>query len=159
MEKNFLNYREFDESEIENIIQRMIEISKTRGIKITTPRILIFKELVKNTKYHPSVEDLYQNLKGQIYGLSLSTIYRTLNIFEQLGLVRRIPTPDGKAHYEIANYPHGHFICKVCGKIFDLDINQSSFKKEINEILQKDFEIESCNILCYGTCKNCSKQS
>lgn len=158
MGENFLQYRELKESEIEKLIQKMIEISKTKGIKITTPRILIFKELVKNTKNHPSAEDLYQNLKGQIYGLSLSTIYRSLTIFEQLGLVRRIPTPDGKAHYEIANYPHGHFICKSCGRIFDLDINQSSLKKEVNKILKEDFEIETCNFLCYGTCKECSQK-
>jgi Fur family peroxide stress response transcriptional regulator len=145
-----------NEREMENLIQNMIEISRKKGVKVTTQRILIFKELLKKTKEHPSAEEIYETLKDKVYGLSLSTVYRALATFESLGLVRRIPTPDGKAHFEIATEPHNHFICKKCGKIYDLKMNEKNMTF-IQEDL-KGFKIESCNLVCYGVCKNCLKQ-
>jgi Fur family peroxide stress response transcriptional regulator len=141
------------EKEIEHLIKNMMEISKQKGVKVTTQRILIFKELLKRTKEHPSAEEIYESLKNKIYGLSLSTVYRALATFEELGLVRRIPTPDGKAHFEIATIPHNHFICKNCGKILDIDIDKTKLIQNNQEL--EDFKIESCNVICYGICKNC----
>ena len=152
----FLHYSKLDNREIDNLIQKMIETCKKKGIKVTTQRILIFKELAKHTKEHPSAEDLYNLLKDKVYGLSISTVYRALSIFESLGLVRRIPTPDGKAHFEIANEPHGHFVCHLCGKVFDLDVTSSSYKDIKENLSQKGFNLESCNLVCFGTCKDCS---
>ena len=151
----YLTYRELSEEEIERLIERMIDICKENDIKVTTQRILIFKELAKRTKEHPSVEEIYEALKGKVYGLSLSTVYRSLNTFERLGLVRRIPTPNGKAHFEIANAPHGHFICQNCGKIVDIDnlsLN-NQIKEEIKKFGYAPFE---CNFFCYGLCKDCT---
>ena len=152
----YLNYTTLDEEEIEKLVKEMIDISKGKGAKVTTQRILIFKELLKHTKEHPSAEELYEYLKGKVYGLSFSTVYRALAAFEELGLVRRIPTPDGKAHFEIANKPHGHFICKRCGKIYDLE-NDEETLKEVKERLNKEgYKAEDCNFVCYGICKACN---
>ena len=153
----YLSYKSLDDVEIEKLIQKMIDISKKRGIKITTQRILIFKELLKHTKEHPSAEDIYENLKNKVYGLSLSTVYRALTTFEELGLIRRIPTPDGKAHYEIANEPHGHFICTRCGRIYDLEGVEAPNAPQIKEELKnRGFEVQACNAICYGICSDCS---
>ncbi|HIP98086.1 MAG TPA: transcriptional repressor, partial [Aquifex aeolicus] len=91
----------------------------------------------------------------KIFGLSISTVYRALAAFEELGLVRRIPTPDGKAHFEIANHPHGHFICKNCGKIIDLEDINPSVENLKGKLHQKGLVTESCNLVCYGLCKEC----
>ncbi|RTZ57992.1 MAG: transcriptional repressor [Gammaproteobacteria bacterium] len=151
----FLATKGLNEQEEEKLVKYMIKISKEKGAKITTQRILIFKELVKNTKKHPSAEDIYENLKDRVYGLSLSTVYRALSAFEELGLVRRIPTPDGKAHFEIANKPHGHFICKNCGKIIDLEDIDTSVEDLKGKLHQKGLITESCNVVCYGLCNEC----
>jgi len=151
----YLFYRNLSEEEIEKLIKNMIKICKEKGIKVTTQRILIFKELAKKTKEHPAAEDIYEALKGKVYGLSLSTVYRALNTFESLGLVRRIPTADGKAHFEIANEPHGHFICQRCGKVEDIEsVNLNNLLKE--EVKKQGFNPTECNFVCYGLCKECS---
>ena len=152
----YLEYKTLDDREVENIIKKMIEISKEKGAKVTTQRILIFKELLKHTKEHPSAEEIYEKLKDKVYGLSLSTVYRALAAFEELGLVRRIPTPDGKAHFEVANEPHGHFICQHCGKVYDLEDIKTSFQPIKEELRKRGFETENCNIVCYGICHNCN---
>lgn len=152
----YLNYKDLSEKEIENLVKKMIDISKAKGIKVTTQRILVFKELLRNTKNHPSAEDIYESLKDKVYGLSLSTVYRALSTFEELGLVRRIPTPDGKAHFEVANKPHGHFICKNCGQVYDVEDKLTASVEPIKEELKgKGFEVDECNFICYGICKNC----
>ena len=140
---------------LEQLIERMIEVSKQHGAKVTTQRILIFKELAKRTKEHPSAEELFEYLKGKVYGLSLSTVYRTLATFESLGLVRRIPTPEGKAHFEIAGKPHGHFICQKCGRVFDLDDETLPTDEIKNKINSEGFEVKGCNLVCYGLCPSC----
>ncbi|NPB05635.1 MAG: transcriptional repressor [Aquificae bacterium] len=151
----YLSYRSLDEQELERLVKEMIDVCKAKGAKVTTQRILIFKELAKRTKEHPSAEELYENLKGKVYGLSLSTVYRALSTFEQLGLVRRIPTPDGKAHYEIAVEPHGHFICQNCNKVVDVEgIKLDERLKE--EMKELGFTPSECNFVCYGLCKDCS---
>ena len=152
----YLNYKKLDDKEIEEVVKKMIEISKEKGAKVTTQRILIFKELLKHTKEHPSAEEIYEKLKDKVYGLSLSTVYRALAAFEELGLVRRIPTPDGKAHFEVANEPHGHFICQNCGKVYDLEDIKASFQPIKEELKRRGFETENCNIVCYGICQNCN---
>ncbi len=150
----YLRYRSLDEQGLEELVQKMIDICKEKGAKVTTQRILIFKELAKKTKEHPSAEELYESLKDKVYGLSLSTVYRALNTFEHLGLVRRIPTPDGKAHYEIATEPHGHFICQNCGKVLDVeDVKLDDHLKE--EMRRLGFTPTECNFVCYGLCKDC----
>jgi len=151
----YFDYKSLDDKEIEKLINQMIEISKRKGVKVTTQRILVFKELLKQTKRHPSAEELYQKLKSKIYGLSLSTVYRTLTTFEKLGLVRRIPTPDGKAHFEIANKPHGHFICRKCGKIFDIDNIKPSLNSIEKKLEKQGFWVETYNVVCYGLCDKC----
>ena len=151
----YLTYTNLSEEEIEKIVKKMIDICKKNGIKVTTQRILIFKELAKRTKEHPSAEEIYEALKDKVYGLSLSTVYRALNTFEAINLVRRIPTPDGKAHFEIANEPHGHFICQNCGKV--MDVESVSLNEHIkNQMKEQGFHPTECNFICYGQCQDCS---
>jgi len=154
----YLNYSTLSEQEIDALIERMIKTSKEKGAKVTTQRILIFKELARRTKNHPSAEEIYESLKNKVYGLSLSTVYRALAAFEELGLVRRIPTPDGKAHYELANEPHGHFICQICGEIYDF---HAPFETEgLKEFLKGEgYEVKECTPVCYGVCPSCRSKT
>jgi Fur family peroxide stress response transcriptional regulator len=151
----YLSYERLDEQEIEKLIEKMIKVSKEKGAKVTTQRILVFKELAKRTREHPSAEELYETLKGKVYGLSLSTVYRALATFEELGLVRRIPTPDGKAHFELAVKPHGHFICRNCGKVEDVELSDESLEGLKREMAAKGYEPFECNVVCYGLCSSC----
>jgi Fur family peroxide stress response transcriptional regulator len=152
----YLHYRTLSEEEIEKLIERLIRISKEKGAKVTTQRILIFKELAKRTREHPSAEELYESLKNKVYGLSLSTVYRTLAALERLGLVRRIPTPDGKAHFELANKPHGHFICQNCGRVEDITEEVNPSGEILKKLTSGGYKVSECNFVCYGLCSNCS---
>lgn len=150
-----MHYNNLSEEEIEELTKELINRSKRYGVKVTTQRILIFQELAKHTKEHPSAEELFEHLKDKVYGLSLSTVYRSLATFEELGLARRIPTPDGKTHYEIANEPHGHFICRNCGKIYDIENIKAADESLKTALKEQGYETDICNYICYGVCPNC----
>jgi Fur family peroxide stress response transcriptional regulator len=143
------------QEKLEQIIDILIEKCKKKGMKITTQRVLIFRELVNRTKQHPTADEIYNALKNKVYGLSISTVYRALTSFEELGLVRKINTPDGKSHFELVTSPHGHFICIKCGKIFDINIKPHLETLKSSFLEEEGHKINECNFICYGICKDC----
>ncbi len=128
------------------------EVFKSKGIKITIQRIKIYEYLLKN-RTHPDVEDIFNELKKEIPTISRTTIYNTLKEFVEKGLILEIPTAY-KLCFDAYTKPHSHFICDVCGKIYDLDIEFSFSKKQkINGHIVKKF----CGLF-KGICIECQKK-
>lgn len=82
----------------------------THGLRCTRQRDLLFGAL-RATKCHPTAEELFQAVKDQDAGLSLATVYNTLDAFTKCGLVRRIATAGaGAARYDADLAPHVHLV-------------------------------------------------
>lgn len=94
-------------------------LCRERGLRMTPQRALIHAELAAS-RAHPSAEDLHRAVAGKMPGVSLDTVYRTLEAFERAGLVDRVRTPGGKARFEGNLDPHHHVICRECGRIEDV---------------------------------------
>jgi Fe2+ or Zn2+ uptake regulation protein len=93
------------------------------GLRRTRQRVALYKALAA-TKSHPTAEQLFldakQRLCGRARGLSLATVYNTLEAFTDCGLVQKFACKDGPARYDanVANHPH---LCDLgTGKIFDV---------------------------------------
>src|SRR5215813_7697077 len=86
-----------------------------KRLKKTSQRALIWASLL-DSKGHPSVEEIRDNLLKQGHRIGLATIYRTLKILLQSGLIRQSKL-HGMTRYEpLINQPnHLHFICNACG--------------------------------------------
>ncbi len=91
------------------------------GIKPTQQRMLILDYLHKN-RTHPNSEQIYQDLREAEKGLSRATVYNTVSIFKEKGLIKILDTGDEFAHYDIALDEHGHFQCLDCGRIWNIDL-------------------------------------
>ena len=89
------------------------------GLKVTHQRMEVLRE-VYAAKDHPSVEDLHKRLRNRLPMISLDTVYRTLETFEECGLVRKVPVSKGPARYEAAEVAHHHCICARCRAIIDV---------------------------------------
>ncbi len=127
--------------------------ARKAGLKLTPQRLAVYKELVSRND-HPSAEELYEDLKGKIEGISLTTVYRTLASLEKAGLVARVPTLKDKVRYDARVEPHSHFVCLKCGRVYDVDCD---FKSSVNlSNIPEGFEVKSCSFVCYGVCKKCS---
>ena len=94
---------------------------KGKGILLTIQRSAILAFLQGNSQ-HPTAEVIYQNLRGMYPALSRATVYNTLDLFKEHGLVQEITIERHKAHYDYNTEPHHHFLCRHCGGIYDVGI-------------------------------------
>src|SRR5690554_1518494 len=91
------------------------------GLRLTSPRLAIIDILSKTTK-HPSAEDIYLTLRQKYNNdnIGLTTVYRTLEILVNMGIVYKFDFGDGRTRYELSEGPdgfhhHHHLVCTECG--------------------------------------------
>lgn len=134
-------------------MKNISEYLKKNGIRPSNPRIKIYQYLITK-KNHPSVDVIYQSLKEEMPCLSRTTVYNTLNIFLEGGVVRQVIVEDNEARYDADISVHGHFRCNECGKIYDFRIEEM----KIDDKELKDFSIEEKHIYFRGKCPNCKNK-
>ena len=78
-------------------------------------------EALRCAKDHPSAEMLYSRLKGTYPDLSLGTVYRNLAFFINDGEITSVGAVAGQERYDADTSPHAHFICRLCGRVLDVE--------------------------------------
>jgi Fur family ferric uptake transcriptional regulator len=109
---------------------------------------------------HVSAEDLYSRLKNTEHNPGLATVYRTLNLLKEAGLVDQKQFADGKSVFEVLDPKshHDHLICVSCHKV-------QEFANEEIEALQKqvanryNFRLTHHTLDMFGLCADCQKKS
>ncbi len=137
------------------------------GYRITLAREVILGVLSK-TADHLSAEDIYSHIHPQYPHIGLTTIYRTLEVLSNLGLVYKFDFGDKRARYELAEGPkgtphHHHLVCTACNRVIDY----TDFFDEEVKLLQEtekglsqkyNFKITNHLIQFYGLCENCQQK-
>jgi len=137
------------------------------GYRMTVPRQVILNVLSK-TSEHLSAEDVYIAVHKIYPNVGLTTIYRTLELLVQMGIVYKFDFGDKRARYELSEGPkgkrhhHHHLVCTNCGRIVDytdfIDKEIESLSKTEKALSQKyNFEINNHRIQFYGLCSECRK--
>lgn len=140
---------------------------KDCGYKITLGRQAILDILHKANK-HLSAEDIYLKVHEVYPSVGLTTVYRTLDVLQNLGLIIKHDFGDGRARFELSQGEkgddhHHHLVCKNCNHVIDYKefIDQElELLKEIEKELSKkyNFNITSHLIQFYGLCEKCSSK-
>ena len=130
------------------MMKNLHSILKKTPLKSTPQRLAILNTIQKNG--HICVEDMFKELKPQFPSLSLATIYKNIILLKKEGILSEISIQNLKPKYEIKKTPHGHFICKNCGKIYDFDL-----QNVCNPSLKEIEKIEDSEVYLYGICKKC----
>lgn len=134
------------------------------GYRLTVPRQAILDVLSKITE-HPSAEEIYLEVHKVYPAIGLTTVYRTLELLVQAGLIFKFDFGDGRARYELSEGPksighHHHLVCIGCGRIIDY----TDFIDEEIELLRKtekglskkyNFKITNHLIQFHGLCGKC----
>jgi len=143
--------------------QERAHFFRHHGFRCTLPREVILDILYK-TKSHLSAEDIYFKVHSIYPQIGLTTVYRTLDLLNKMGLISRFDFGDGKARYELIKEGetshHHHLICRKCNKVIDYTDfikEETRFIKKIEEVLSKkhNFAIESHEIHFQGLCNKC----
>lgn len=126
---------------------------RERGIKPTHQRTEIYRALMA-TEEHPSAETLYNAVKERVPTISLDTVYRTLRLFEEKGLVARVSTAGDSMRFDGNINRHHHFVCVECHKVrdfYDDDFDRLNAPQTISRL----GEINSVHVELRGVCNDC----
>ncbi len=127
---------------------------KGRGLRMTPQRQLIL-DAVASVRGHVSADQVHQHVIRQFPDVNVTTVYRTLEVLEDLGLMRHTHFHNGVAQYERTDKaPHHHLVCTVCDGETELDL-------EILEPLTQElhrrygFESDLAHTAIVGVCRGC----
>ncbi|MBZ4650144.1 Fur family transcriptional regulator [Thermosipho sp. (in: thermotogales)] len=132
---------------------------KNKKYRMTPQRELVLKVFIDNESKHLGAEDVYRLLFSNKHTVSKATVYRTIDLLVEFGLLRKIDFGDGIYRYELAKKEkmHHHFICKICGKIYEIEEKHLEIIKK--ELLSQGFQFEDFDFKIYGICPKCSKKA
>ncbi len=133
---------------------------KSEGYKLTTQRRAILNAMIDNKDEHLSSEEVYEIVKQLYPEIGLATVYRTLQLFEQLGIIYKLNFDDGCSRYELnydsSDHHHHHLICLGCGKVIEVKLDLlENLEMEIEK--EGKFKITDHNVKFFGYCKDCQK--
>jgi Fe2+ or Zn2+ uptake regulation protein len=123
---------------------------KMHDIKPSHHRIRVFQYLVER-RNHPTVDVMFRDLVVEIPTLSKTTLYNTLNLFVEKGIVSLITIDENESRYDADTSLHGHLQCSNCGEVYDIGLRFSS----IDFADLDKFQVEESHIYFRGICPRC----
>jgi len=140
---------------------------KGGGYKVTVGREAIL-DILSHADEHLSAEDIYMKIHSVYPAIGLTSIYRTLDILVNLGMVHKFDFGHGRARYELVEGPkrkphHHHLVCTDCGRVIDytdfIEEEVALLKKTEESLSRKyRFRIDDHIIQFYGVCHICTQQ-
>ena len=133
-------------------LEQIVTSLRDEGFRITPQRIAIV-DYILNTDDHPSAEHIHKIVQKKYPMVSLSTVYKTLDLLKKKKLVNEIDV-DGESRFDAHVDEHINLVCMNCGKIEDVDeatlkdIQTRAAKKSKYLVLKSSFEL-------YGYCSDC----
>lgn len=130
---------------------------RSHSYKLTPQRQTILRTFLENVNQHLSAEDVYLLVKTDYPDIGLATVYRTLDILAELGILQKNDFGDGRLRYEFSRrdeHQHHHLICLRCGSVaeFDDDLLESL---ESMIVRKNSFKVIDHDLKFYGYCEAC----
>lgn len=147
---------EITPEELKQRINRFKEGIKKSGVKLTHQRLEIFREVAK-TGDHPDAEAIYKGLRQRLPTVSLDTVYRTLWLLLDLGLIDTLGIPRDRARFDGNTLAHHHFVCQKCGMARDFFWEEFD-RIKIPEVVKNLGTVEKTQVEMRGICLRCSQE-
>lgn len=138
------------------------ELLRKKGLKATTQRLLVLELMAKRPGQHLTAEEIYGVAADRCPKIGLATIYRTLQVLADLGVICKVSFDDGFARYELgglengALHRHHHVICKRCGSVLSCE---SDLLAALEQAVLKcsGFLVTDHEVKLRGYCRECQK--
>lgn len=137
--------------------KKICELLRHHSYKLTPQRQTILKAFLENEDQHLSAEDTFMMVKHNYPDIGLATVYRTLDLLAELGILQRNDFGDGRSRYEFnrkEEHHHHHLICIQCGEVSEFD---DDLLESLEAIIEKrnGYHVIDHDLKFYGYCKQC----
>jgi Fe2+ or Zn2+ uptake regulation protein len=132
--------------------QELIPALRERGMRVTSQRVLVHRAL-RELDRHVTADELLDAVSARLPNVSLPTIYATLDLLEELGMVRRVQRA-GTTLFDPRTDSHHHLVCTQCGSIEDVDseLDTSAIERAAT---RRGFDPERVEAVVHGRCAAC----
>ena len=142
--------------EAEQRVKHFELVCRSKGIKLTHQRMEIFREIAQ-TADHPDADQVFHRVRDRLPTVSLDTVYRTLWLLKDLGLVVPLGSSRERTRFDANLNSHHHFVCGQCG--FTRDFYSDDLDNiKLPESVGSFGEIEAIHIEVRGVCRECGEK-
>jgi Fe2+ or Zn2+ uptake regulation protein len=136
-------------------MEHLIQTLRNHGIAVTPQRLAVLTILL-NRRDHPTAENIYHEVRHQLPAISFNTVYKTLEVLCQKGMVIKVNPLHEVARYDGMTGPHAHLICRQCHRIVDLD-REAGKLSGLQPSEEHGFVVEHASLTFWGVCPYCQQ--
>jgi len=133
--------------------RELTNLLRSRGHRVT-PQRLVLHRVLRAEDRHVTAEEAMRALSEQLPNVSVPTVYATLELFEELGLVRRVAMEGGPSLFDSRTDEHHHVVCRRCGRVEDIDLSVDD-ERVRTAARAAGYEPEHTDVVVVGLCSDC----
>jgi len=130
--------------------QGRADVLKALGLKPTIQRLAVL-EYLERSKSHSTADEVYNGVRKRFPSIAKATVYNALDALERAQAVRKLTIERGAARYDANPHPHPHFLCRICGRLYDVMLPCPIRPGDV--VLGN--RIEEVHTYLYGVCAAC----
>ena len=136
--------------------ERILELLRQGGGRVTVARRAVLAALLDGTRRHLSAEEVAAAVRAENPAVHLSTVYRTLDALERLGVVTHVHLGHGRAIYHLTDELHHHAVCEDCGDVLQLP---DTIFGDVEATLRRSwgFALDAHHFALVGRCAACTR--
>ena len=134
--------------------QALNELLLARGVRLTPQRLMVLEALAESAGHHVTADQVLGAVARQYPYVDKTTVYRTLDLLREHGLVAMTDLGGGKLEYELIAVPHHHMVCKQCGHTVELD---DALLDPLRTVVEERYGFQPCfnHFALFGVCRTC----
>jgi len=133
--------------------KKVTTILREKGFKVTPQRLAIYDALCQTTA-HPSAEMIFTGLQSYYPTMSLATVYKTIDILKEIGLVQVLNVGEDSFRYDANIEEHPHVRCSICNRVDDIfGVDASIYRQKVAE--HTEYQLDGQQFYFYGICPEC----
>jgi Fur family peroxide stress response transcriptional regulator len=145
-----------EKREIERRMEHFEQVCRAAGVKVTHQRVEIFRQ-VAQSGHHPDADTVFRGVRKRVPTMSLDTVYRTLWLLDDLGLITTLGPPRERARFDANLRRHHHFVCRRCGLVRDF-YSDTFDDLKLPESVSTIGLVETTHVEAEGVCTKCAGQ-